>query len=279
MSSIGSRKFRRLHIDALESRVLLHCNSAVIVGGLGEDFPQKVNTIITFNGRRNDTVVSIGEHELSIGELKGYALRFDEVLREFEGPLSLTLDNVQTAYAVGSGSLLNSFEQFVISQKEHADCKELQFTNDVTFELQKDEGGGTRVFELRNDGDATMSVGDTFSVPVRYSLTQHLSGMTLTVDILGDVTTFALDEDSQLTDDDGARWMATTPVEVQEVDQLMGDVDGDGVVGFADFTILSDNFGSKSASRNEGDLNRDGYANFADFLIFTENFGARLSPA
>ena len=53
-----------------------------------------------------------------------------------------------------------------------------------------------------------------------------------------------------------------------------GDADGDGKVAFADFLILSANFGKQvDAVWADGDFNEDGRVEFADFLILSENFG------
>jgi len=64
----------------------------------------------------------------------------------------------------------------------------------------------------------------------------------------------------------------------QTSDQLVGirgDLDQDGVVGFADFLTLRENFGIREkATPAEGDLNFDGAVNFPDFLLFSLNFGS-----
>lgn len=51
-----------------------------------------------------------------------------------------------------------------------------------------------------------------------------------------------------------------------------GDVNLDGEVTFADFVILSANFGSKDADRSEGDLDGDKTVGFADFLLLSRDF-------
>lgn len=56
-------------------------------------------------------------------------------------------------------------------------------------------------------------------------------------------------------------------------DLLLGDADGDGEVAFADFLLLSNNFGSNSAALADGDFNDDGNVDFADFLLLAMNFG------
>ena len=61
---------------------------------------------------------------------------------------------------------------------------------------------------------------------------------------------------------------------VENDDDIAGDVDGDGEVNFADFLILSANFGNTEAARADGDLDGDGQVAFADFLILSNNFAA-----
>ena len=56
-----------------------------------------------------------------------------------------------------------------------------------------------------------------------------------------------------------------------------GDLDGNGTVEFADFLLLSTNFGSTAVSHAEGDVNCDGEVSFADFLALAENFGAAVA--
>ena len=55
---------------------------------------------------------------------------------------------------------------------------------------------------------------------------------------------------------------------------LLGDLDGDGNVAFADFLILSANFGKESASYAQGNIDLRGDVSFADFLTLSSNFGA-----
>lgn len=58
---------------------------------------------------------------------------------------------------------------------------------------------------------------------------------------------------------------------------LDGDVDGNGKVEFADFLILSDNFGKEVSERGEGDLNGDNRVDFADFLLLSDDFGNSIA--
>ena len=50
------------------------------------------------------------------------------------------------------------------------------------------------------------------------------------------------------------------------------DINGDGVVEFADFLILSANFGRANVTRSYGDLDNNGIVDFSDFLILSDAF-------
>lgn len=53
-----------------------------------------------------------------------------------------------------------------------------------------------------------------------------------------------------------------------------GDLDGNGVVEFADFLVLSNNFGNEVADHTLGDVDCNGTVEFSDFLALSANFGA-----
>jgi len=58
--------------------------------------------------------------------------------------------------------------------------------------------------------------------------------------------------------------------------RLAGDVNEDGVVDFADFVVLSNNYGKTDSTWARGDLNGDGVTQFDDFLLLSEGFGKQL---
>ena len=55
-----------------------------------------------------------------------------------------------------------------------------------------------------------------------------------------------------------------------------GDLDGNGMVEFADFLVLSNNFGQDVADHTAGDIDCSGDVAFADFLIMSSNFGTAV---
>jgi hypothetical protein len=59
---------------------------------------------------------------------------------------------------------------------------------------------------------------------------------------------------------------------------LAGDVNTDGIVDFADFLVLSENFNkTDEVARADGDLDGDGKVGFGDFLILSSDFGNELA--
>ena len=57
------------------------------------------------------------------------------------------------------------------------------------------------------------------------------------------------------------------------VPAVLGDVNLDGIVNAADFTILASNFNASNVGWTGGDFNNDGVVNFADFAALSNNFG------
>jgi len=62
--------------------------------------------------------------------------------------------------------------------------------------------------------------------------------------------------------------------------QPVGDIDGDGRVGFSDLLTLAQNYGqAEGASYATGDINMDGKVDFADLLSLAQNYGQNLTAA
>ena len=59
---------------------------------------------------------------------------------------------------------------------------------------------------------------------------------------------------------------------------LLGDLDGDGRVAFADLLVLAQHYGTTTATWSDGDLDSDGAVGFSDLLIFAQHFGDALPP-
>ncbi len=67
--------------------------------------------------------------------------------------------------------------------------------------------------------------------------------------------------------------LATATPGAANIQDIPGDANRDGEVTFADFLILSSNFGKQvDAVWADGDFDGDGMVSFADFLILSANF-------
>ena len=58
-----------------------------------------------------------------------------------------------------------------------------------------------------------------------------------------------------------------------------GDLNLDFQVGFADFLVLSVNFGASEALYSQGDLSCDNQVSFLDFLLLSQEFGTQYATA
>ena len=82
--------------------------------------------------------------------------------------------------------------------------------------------------------------------------------------------------DRVLTDEEVASiWAAATGG--SSCTESAGDIDGSGVVNFADFLVLSQDFGKSGEST--ADLDCNGAVEFADFLILSSNFGNNVGAS
>lgn len=105
-----------------------------------------------------------------------------------------------------------------------------------------------------------------FDVPVGSEVIVTIRGNALDVGATAG-TVSVLPGDNQLTLD-------PRRAKAELVPRLPGDVDGNGKVNFADFLILSANFGREDRVQiSDGDLNRDSIIDFADFSILSQHFG------
>lgn len=83
--------------------------------------------------------------------------------------------------------------------------------------------------------------------------------------------TFDLNDDGSIDPGDRTAW-------VDGVGTLFGDADLNGVVAFADFLALAQNFGL-DAGWGQGDFDGDATIRFADFLVLAQNFGLSANAA
>lgn len=92
---------------------------------------------------------------------------------------------------------------------------------------------------------------------------------------VGDNSDTTSDADSE-ADADADADLEKQREEAASLLSYLGDIDGDGEVGFNDFLTFSRNYAAEVDPGSTGDLNRDGVVGFDDFLTLTRNFGRTL---
>jgi hypothetical protein len=58
--------------------------------------------------------------------------------------------------------------------------------------------------------------------------------------------------------------------------RLLGDIDGDGKVGFADLVAIAQNYGKSARTLAQGDWTGDGLVDFADLVLIAQTYGTAL---
>jgi|GEM_PF-4356009 len=71
---------------------------------------------------------------------------------------------------------------------------------------------------------------------------------------------------------DGGR----TLYQLRVLENSLGDANGDGDVDFADFLVLSQNFGKTDQAFADGDFDGNGLVDFADFLVLADSFATTV---
>lgn len=68
-------------------------------------------------------------------------------------------------------------------------------------------------------------------------------------------------------------------IDLRQRDQILGDIDQNGVVDFLDFLILADHFGHHDVTSREGDLDGDGEVSLADLALLQQDFSKNTVAA
>jgi hypothetical protein len=61
--------------------------------------------------------------------------------------------------------------------------------------------------------------------------------------------------------------------------RVVGDINGDGTVGFADLLTLAQNYNGTGKDWSKGDLNYDGTVGFADLLSLAQHYNQTAAAA
>jgi hypothetical protein len=149
------------------------------------------------------------------------------------------------------------------------------FTNAVNKEVDRLE---TQI--LLPFADGTESFTQIFSPPAPAHDPNHASGQLFQVEFQVSINApqtglagFAYNEPSHFVDVDGDEHeLVLSPMVWFDV-RKRGDANGDNLVDFADFLILSGQFGQELVGYDGGDFDLDGVVGFADYLILSAAFG------
>ena len=229
---------------------------------------------------------------------------FSYTLRDADGDTSTATVTINVASV---NDLPVAFDDSISTDENNAVSGNVS-ENDV---LSADGGNTYRVSVPPSDGQVTMNANGTFTYTPNIDFSGSDSFSYELTDIDGDVRSAVvsvsvadvvssipgdLNEDGTLSAEDIDLLLAGLSenssairldvneddvVDQQDLDYMIetifrtlpGDADLDGDVDFADFLILSANFGNSDTGWQEGNFNPDDETSFTDFLLLSANFG------
>jgi len=122
---------------------------------------------------------------------------------------------------------------------------------------------GRRTTDLSGEGE----VDQLFEIAPGEQLTLRISG-TITDETLNQDLAIEL----AVRDDQHEMNPFNNRARIEQADTLFADTNQNGTIDFADFLILSENFGRETESIFDGDLNGDQRVDFADFLLLSSAY-------
>jgi hypothetical protein len=188
----------------------------------------------------------------------------------------LRLDGLSGYTFTASGST----DEFILARFVDGDMNRVEIADGMEF-----QNGEEWWMEASANGDqlsmyAWPEGGERPNEPlIQWTDDTHLGG---SISLTGNIWTNNVDEPTKVnvTFDDVSITGATPFLFCAPLNELAGDLDGSGTVGFSDFLLLADNFGEQVATYSQGDIDCNGSVEFADFLKLSENFGKSLgSPS
>ena len=220
--------------------------------------------------------VVVRDYTLEVQQIKEFLHGFANEIGS--DPFVETSDLRELAWGSGASSTVRRFEDYIVNQIEtQQPCQGLRFASSIRFELPGEGGefftGGFLELEQEGSVDSLLRGGDIVEVVEGYTIESTVARTTLVVQgMFGDMS-FTISPDLTLTDEFDRIWHPESDYQIVDpnaVDDVLGDVDGNGIVEMADFLLLAENFGKET---DTGDLNGDGFVSFVDFLILAKNFG------
>lgn len=156
--------------------------------------------------------------------------------------------------------------------------------NEIGFESRNDAAASGKdlplLQDVDDDGDGQSDVWTSWDINYRDVVVVDANGevfdtFNLTINNLANEDTY--DELKEIVLEAAAE--IPDPIVDPVAEPIPGDLDGNGDVSFADFLVLSNNFGKEVENYSDGDIDGDGSVGFADFLVLSNNFGKKLEAA
>lgn len=225
----------------------------------------------------DDMSITVRDYELTVGQVKEYLHGFADSVGTNLFPEFNDLRFAE--WGIGSSPTFGRFEDFIeADQLARSACEPLRFGSNVRFEQPGTPGepfftGSSLDLPVNQEG-TLITEGDIAELVLSYEISPDAT--TLTVNTHIRVVEFQINDDGTLTDAFGGVWTPGGDYEIVDpsaTDLLLGDINDDQVVDFADFLILSGNFGTSVPEGTVGDLDCSGTVDFADFLLLSANFG------
>ena len=243
-----------------------------VSGGIvGNDFDAHSGSEVNISdGRVGGTFLA---NEGSVVNISGGTLRGDVFARP-GSVVNISGGNVRGDFLAFTSSEVNLFgTEFSIGDTELVDLIEGErmtvSDRSVTLAGVLVDGSAFR-FHLNNQ----RGTSDLFSSTGTLTLTLTLMpGLGPSIDDI--CSAIAADDANPRfdTNGDGAVSDLDLLFSLEAAESLLGDLDFDGTVSFADFLTLSSNFGNSDAPYSAGDMDCDREVGFSDFLSLSNEFG------
>ena len=250
--------------------------------GIGLSLPSDAKTLLTYeqDGQTFPALVLVEQGENLLGafapipEGEGFIVgadmneRFPDEAAEFtaeETPRALQLNPVDISGQTGVKVSIDlaatdvDFEAPDFLRVSYTDVTENPAPEDFV-ELARFDGMAPGVLVNPDLGPLSPNEFTTFT----FEIPDEIDSLTVQVEAF---STFP----NEVVGIDNIRIFTGEEVEAPEI--FPGDVDGDGSVAFADFLVLSANFGLAVDANTGGDFDGDGMVGFPDFLVLSSNFG------
>ncbi len=220
--------------------------------------------VVTASDSAITTLINDGLGGMTVGESEIIASVSHLALGDFDGDDDLDLfatgeDASRVWLNNGAGVFLDTLQPLGPGNSSHVALGDLDSDGDLDAFVSNGEGVANRVW--LNDG-----AGRFHDAGVRLESSRSTISTALgDIDNDGDLDLISVNES-----DVSQVYLNRSS---DTVEPMTADFNADGSIGFADFLILSTNFGKTEAVPADGDVDTNGVVDFSDFLMLLSSFG------